>query len=335
MSTIFSERLFLKLKQDFEPNVKALGIDPAIFSDPATELPIEKYMDLLETTARRGTPYIGLKMAGAVEMSDFGVLGYAMRNAKTIQKLLETLTKYIYVFAQDNMIQFDVAESAVIVRYRFLDESISQFRQDVEFALGTIKRVIETSTPWNIIPKFVEFEHPLPDYVEVHRNFFQCPVYFGRGGNRLHYAKSILPIELVDPDPRLFEALEFYLADKLKLRDQDNDLLTRVRHVITTSLYAGVPELPEVARKIGMSPRTLQRRLLEAGVVFSDLVDITRKNIACEYVAHTDYKFSDIGGMVGYHEASSFTRAFKRWTGSTPQALRKHTSETYEKKTAR
>jgi AraC-like DNA-binding protein len=107
------------------------------------------------------------------------------------------------------------------------------------------------------------------------------------------------------------------------LRAQDADFMRRLRHLITTGLHTGVPELSSVAEQMGLSARTLQRRMNEHDIVFSDLVDNIRKGIAFEYVRETDYRLIDIAHILGYQEASSFTRAFKRWADETPRQMRR------------
>jgi len=77
-----------------------------------------------------------------------------------------------------------------------------------------------------------------------------------------------------------------------------------------------------ISSQLGVSERTLQRRLRDKNIVFSDLVDNIRKSIALEYVRGTTYRLTDVAQMLGYTDPSSFTRAFKRWTDSSPMKIR-------------
>ena len=172
------------------------------------------------------------------------------------------------------------------------------------------------------MPKYVEFEYPKPDYSGKYFSAFRCESNFQRRGNRLHYDRRILDLPVPTSNPRLYEALEFYLKHQLQLRGQDDDLVRKLRHLVMASLHAGIPELPGIASQLGVSERTLQRRLREQNIVFSDLVDNTRKSIALEYVRGTTYRLTDVAQILGYTDPSSFTRAFKRWTDSSPTELR-------------
>ena len=326
MSTIFSEKLFARFQAAFRPHLAAVGLDESIFTVPDKEIPIDKYMRLLELVAERDDPCIGLRMGQEVEPADLGVLGHAMLAARDVEQMLETLSVFIYVFAQDNAIRLDLSRDRAVVSYHPLAQDVSEYQRDVEFAVCGIAKCISTVVGRTIRPKHVEFEHRRPKYGKAYTAAFGCPIQFERGGNRLHYERSTMQLPVASHDPRLYEALHFYLVDKLKSRRQDDDLIRKLKHLVTTSLHAGLPELADVARKLGLSERTLQRRLAEQGIVFNDLVDGTRKTIALEYLRDTSYRLIDIAQIVGYSEASSFTRACRRWTDMSPTQLRRHRS---------
>ena len=129
-------------------------------------------------------------------------------------------------------------------------------------------------------------------------------------------------------DNSLLEALVYYLDSRLSLRSEDEDLLAKVRHLISTSLGDGLPDLNQVASQLGMSARTLQRKLGEHDMVFSDLLEAVCKSIATEYVLHTDYSITEIALMLGYNDLSAFSRAFKRWTGMGPALARQEGLQT-------
>ena len=96
----------------------------------------------------------------------------------------------------------------------------------------------------------------------------------------------------------------------------------KVEHLITVSLSEGLPDLSRIASQLGMSGRTLQRKLAERNLVFSEMLEAVCRSIAREYILHTDYSVTDIAMMLGYTDLSSFSRAYKRWTGVGPQQAR-------------
>jgi len=324
MSTIFSEKLFARFAAEFRPHLSAVGLDESIFSMPDIEIPIDKCSALLERVADVDDPSIALRMGQQMEPTDLGVLGHAMLASRDVQQMLETLSCFIYVVVQDKEIRLDLTRDRAVVSYRFLPQDAGPYRRDVEYSVCAIAKCIDMAVGRRIRPQQVECEHARPDYARAYTAAFDCPVHFARGGNRLHYDRSTMHLPVVSHDARLYEALHFFLEEKLKSRKQDDDLIRKLRHLVTTSLHAGLPQLADVARQLGLSERTLQRRLADQGIIFAELIDGTRKTIALEYLRDRRYRLTDIAQMVGYSEASSFTRACRRWTDMSPTQLRRH-----------
>jgi len=290
MSTIFSEQLFAKHEKEFRPFLAEAGLPEYILDRPDVEIPVDKYLELLEIVARKANPSIGLIMGQSIEAADLGVYGHAMAASHNVRHMLEVMSRYLYVFAQANSIRIDVGKNRVVVSYQFRVPKKTMYQQDVEFAVSTIITLLRNLTGRMIQPFSVDFEHRKPTYSKLHNQIFDCEVRFARLGNRIHLNKTCLDLPILGADHRLFEALEFSLADRLKVR--------------------------------GMSHRTLQRRLTTKNLVFHDMVDSIRNAIAIDYVQHSDYSLTDIALMVGYCELSSLSRAFKRWTGKSPQHFR-------------
>jgi len=322
MATILSEQLFARFEQEFRPHLVAVGLDATILTNPGLEISTEKYVALIERVAEFDDPSIGLTMGKRLEATDLGILGHAILAAADVGQMLQTLSTYIYVFSQDNSIRLDVSDQYAVVSYQCLASNVTQIQRDIEFAASGIAKMINVISGRRVVPKYVEFEYPKPDYSGKYFSAFRCESNFQRRGNRLHYDRRILDLPIPTSDPRLYEALEFYLKHQLRLRGQDDDLIRKLRHLVMATLHTGIPELPSISSQLGVSERTLQRRLRDKNIVFSDLVDNIRKSIALEYVRGTTYRLTDVAQMLGYTDPSSFTRAFKRWTDSSPMKIR-------------
>lgn len=322
MSTILSERLFVRFAAELRPHLAAVGLDESIFTAPDVEIPIDVCAKLLERVAE-DDPAIAVRMGQWMEPTDLGVLGHALLASRDVRQLIETLCCFIDVVVQDKEIRLDLVRGRAVVGYQFVAQDAGPYRRDVEYSMCAIAKCINAAVGRTIRPLRVEFEHAKPRYARAYAAAFDCPVHFERGGNRLHYDRAMLDLPVASHDPRLYQALVFFFEDKLRSRKQDDDLPGRLRHIVATSLRAGLPQLVEVARQLGLGERTLQRRLAGHGIVFNELVDGTRKAIALDYLKDRRYRLIDIAQILGYSEASSFTRACRRWTDKSPTELRK------------
>ena len=104
------------------------------------------------------------------------------------------------------------------------------------------------------------------------------------------------------------------------------DIIGRVREAIAVELRGGNPQLESIARRLAMSPRTLQRRLRDRGAFFNDVLDAMRFRAAKSYLAQGDTAGTEVAYLLGFAEQSSFNRAFKRWSGQTPTDYRRGTA---------
>jgi AraC-like DNA-binding protein len=111
------------------------------------------------------------------------------------------------------------------------------------------------------------------------------------------------------------------MADYLARLDRD-DVIAQVRRKLLACFPAGVPTQATVARALGMSSRTLHRRLADAATSFEKLLDDTRRELAVEYLRRSDYSVGEVAYLLGFAETSSFNRAFRRWTGRSPSEFR-------------
>jgi len=329
MATIFSERLFCRFEREMGPCADELGIPRAIFHRPDVEYSLESYFQLLDCTARNGYPDIGFRVGSSMDLADIGALGHAVEAAPTVGQGLALWSRYLFVLAHGNLIRIDVGQDIAVVSWAYTEMYPGLHEQDTEIAVSCIARTVAKLSGRSVNPSQVEFQHTRPDHAPRMDAFFACPVLFGRRGNRLLYPKGCLNLANPKSDPSLLEALDFYLAERIKLREeQENNLQNKVRHFIANSLSDGTPEIGPIAAILGMSARTLQRRLAAQNIVFSDLVDAARYDIAVEYVRHSEYNLTEIALMLGYSEQSAFSRAFRRWTNCSPQQARDAQTET-------
>jgi AraC-like DNA-binding protein len=325
VNTIFTESLFQRRLRLFAPFLSEAGLDDSIFSKPDCAVPLSSFVALWELLGGKVDPDIGLLIGSEPSPYGLGAYGHIVRSAPDMTAALHCMSRYIVVHSQATRIDVDTGGSRVVIDYQLTDPTITQRRQDSELSLALIVTSLRDITGQDVYPLRVEFEHPAPASIERHQQTFHCPVVFGRSSNRLIYDRALLDMPLLTTDVRLHHALVVSLEEQRKSRAAESDLLVHLGQVIAASLPTGDVSLEQVARSQGVSPRTLQRRLSEQRIEFSGLVEDVRRALALEYVGGSHYNLTEVALMLGYAEASCFSRAFRRWTQVTPQQYRQNT----------
>jgi AraC-like DNA-binding protein len=128
---------------------------------------------------------------------------------------------------------------------------------------------------------------------------------------------------LVRADAGLCAVLERHARELLERLPRATSLSGRIRQLVAGDLVKGVPSPAEVARRLHMSGRTLQRRLREDGTSHRALVDELRRDLAMRYLGEREIGIAEVAFLLGFSEASAFHRAFRRWSGTTPSAYRR------------
>lgn len=153
-------------------------------------------------------------------------------------------------------------------------------------------------------------------------SFFREPSIIWGGSETLSFDRSAFVVTTGDSlSSRSWAATEHSLATRSRI-----DLAGRVRRAVSDTLSDGVPTLSAIASKMGLGPRTLQRRLSESGHSFQSIVDLARKELAIRFLRETELCLAKIAFLTGFSEQSGFTRAFKRWAVQTPRSYRLETS---------
>ena len=169
-------------------------------------------------------------------------------------------------------------------------------------------------------PVEVRFAHRKPEDVGPYRRFFHAPLRFDAEQNALAFSADWLEHRMPSVDPGLRRLLQKQI-EALEVRHGD-DFAEQVRSVLRTALVTGQGKADQVAALFSMHSRTLNRRLNAAGSGFQQLMDEGRFEIARQMLEHSAMEVSQIASLLDYADASAFTRAFRRWSGTTPARWR-------------
>ena len=171
-------------------------------------------------------------------------------------------------------------------------------------------------------PEAVYFKHPQPSDISAHEAYFGCRVHFGADRDGLAVSEAMLEAPNRLGDSGVSSFLDAHLEHAVTEVTQRETLERRVGDRVTQVLSEGVPTVSDVAAALGMSGRTLQRRLADEGHAFQRIVDTARRELAERLLRRSDYSLAEIAFLTGFSEQSAFNRAFKRWAGQTPRSFR-------------
>jgi AraC-like DNA-binding protein len=168
----------------------------------------------------------------------------------------------------------------------------------------------------------VRFQHAPPPALHEYRRLFDAPVEFRCEVTEIEFDAELLTRPVVGADARLFSVLRSYAESELDIAAPTMDIVASVRRAIARMLAHEAPTVTIVSRRLGMSPRTLNRRLLAQGTTFRGIVTDVRSQLALAYLKNPVLSLSDVASLLGFAEQSSFHRAFKRWSGMSPGEYR-------------
>jgi AraC-like DNA-binding protein len=272
---------------------------------------------------------LGLHVGETIRPGHYGVLGYVAMNCGTLGEALSRLNRYQALVLDIGPMQIQAGSDEVALSWS--PDSERPFRQLAEFNLAGLVTFARWISGRAAVPRRIEFNYPAPADLSEHRRIFDCTLVF----DCPHYA-IVLPQDwlrqpLVQPDAQMRE-LMLRLADRQMMGlARGTDALAKARALIARRLSEGELALEQVAAGLGMSARTLQRKLKEAGLGYTQLVDNVRRELAEQYLSDASLDLNDLAFLLGFSEQSAFQRAFKRWKGESPGAWRRHLQQAADK----
>ncbi len=270
-------------------------------------------------------PQLGLHMAAEVARGAFGVQEYAFRNAPTLGHAARRLARYQHL--TNDSIHNDAGqdEDCSWVGFRIPGRPEGLGPHLDTYLLGVTLRFVRDLGGASLRPIAVEFSHAEPFVPRpALAAFFDCEqLHFGAGRSVLAFVPEVWDLPIADADPALLPVLDAYAQQLMPTEDTTGSWRTRVRDHLRRQLSGGAPTLEECANALGVTVRTLQRRLQDEGdVTYRRVVDDLRQEEARRMVTSTELPMDEISFLLGFSERRAFARAFVRWTGTTPTRYR-------------
>jgi AraC-like DNA-binding protein len=310
---------------DYLPLLEQVGIDVEILADNNNHISAAAMEQLLELLIGvSGDQCFGLHASQFIEPSSYSVLGYICMNCSTLRMIQAKIPIYEKLVGDMGVTSVEIADGFALQRWHCKFSSPQAKRHEVEHVLGSW--VTYARNFLNFAPHDqVWFEHEPPadpalltDYTEV----FGCEVLFNQPASGLRIKESELDVPLPQANEKLLEMLLEHATRLLAEITQHHRVSDQVKSLLRLMLKQQTPSSTVIAEKLGMSSRTLQRKLGEEGTHYSDVLNELRLELALYYLKNTQLNLESIAYELGYAEARSFYRSFKQWTGRTAGSYR-------------
>lgn len=314
----------VRLGLDTDRILEAAKLDPATVQDPDTRIPVEQVEAVWKKAYELADdPNLALHAIEVLPFGAYRVIDFLASSAPTVGAALAKVSDYFPLINDVVRLPYAIGDRQVAFAVEAPARPATITRPYAEYLLAAVFLRTRIATHQRYPLMRVEFSHPEPADTGEHERIFECPVGFGADACRMLIAREVWDTPRTGSDPDLFSVLETHARMLLDRLPASPDVVGRVREAIEAELRGGDPRLESVARRLAMSPRTLQRRLREHGVQFNDLLEVTRFQAAKAYLAKRDVAAREVAYLLGFAEQSSFNRAFKRWSGQTPVDYRR------------
>ncbi|NNE89943.1 MAG: helix-turn-helix domain-containing protein [Silicimonas sp.] len=305
----------------------SVGIDASQPADPRLMVADTSYYDLLERMATlMDVTDLPIKTGASMRLDDYGALGLAFKAATDLRSSYGRVERYARLWT--SVVEYTLkceGNNTWFLLHRSGARRLG-LRLSNEATLASAAAIArEVSPTGTFAPVEVHAKHPPPATLKHHETYFRSPVFFGSDRDGLLISNTSLKVPNKLGDKGICSFLTNHLDQELSSIPPALSTKDRLRDAIAQSLSEGLPKMEAMANRLGMSVRSLHRRLAEDGLNFQTLAEDTRRDLAEGLLKDEKHSLAEIAFLTGFSEQSSFTRAFKRWCGETPASYRKRT----------
>ena len=249
-----------------------------------------------------------------------GIVGQLLQHLPDVGSALRSLVLHLQLHDQGGVPLLAVEQGVAVLSYAIYQRGVEGTDQIYDGAIAIIFNIMRALCGPTWLPTEVLFSHRRPSDIGPYRRFFQMPLRFDMDQTSLVFPATWLDHPLPEADPNLRYQLEEQIAALENL--DSGDLTGQLRRVLRILLVTHQTSLAQVSQLFSMHRRTLNRRLQMQGITFQALVAEVRYEIARQLLENTRISIGQIAAILDYGDASAFTRAFRRWSGTTPTAWR-------------
>ena len=324
-----SARVTLAFVNPIVAGLKRYGVVPAEFlsrlgadSELRDGVRVERFEKALGEVARRsGTPHLGIELARLLPLGALGTSDYCFSTSATLLEALSRTAPHVGYFSEAARFELHVAGDTARIEIKHL---LRPPRILTDFTLALlVRRMRDVLGEWEVRVRVVRFLHTPPKRPAPYEDYFRAPIQFGARCDDIAFPRELLAARLLTADAELSRLLAVH-PRALAPDAAGRPLVGQVRDEMAKSfaLGAGAPSIDDVAARLHLSSRSLQRRLTEMKTPYSAVLDDVRREHATTLVAQPGMLIAHIAHRLGFRSVTAFFRAFRRWTGTSPRAFR-------------
>jgi AraC-like DNA-binding protein len=305
------------------PLLSKAGLSIEQIDDRSARLKVRSQIKFLDLAADAlQDDVLGFHLARDYELREIGLLYYVMASSEMLNDALHKIARYSGITNEGVSVKFRASKEAAVTLDYVGVERQSDCHQ-IEFWLLSIVRLCRQLTNRRLIPSRIRVVHHRKKTPAEFRSLLGCEIEFGAPVDEVVFPAAITRLPIGSADSHLNKLLLGYCEEALAHRTPARATLrSSVENAMAPLLPHGKANAVEIARRIGMSHRTLARKLASEGLTFSEIAEELKGDLARHYLRDGDLPISQIAWLLGYREVSAFTHAFKRWTGMTPRQAR-------------
>jgi AraC-like DNA-binding protein len=302
----------------------AVGMDLAAIDDPLAMVSLRQIAAVYVEAARRvGDSALGLHVGERCGTSIVDLVNYAIISRPTLAKAYDDLKPFVSRLYPEGDLTLAVHGGIAAFTYRIDPAEAEINRHRCEALIANVVKLARYAIGREEPVHYVGFQHARPEDISEHVRIFRGPIRFGWPVHEIQFSARWLGVPLATADANLCAVLDRYLGDLSartpRARSFAHDVRLRLLHLLPSS---GV-NLSLLAKDLGTSERTMQRRLAEEGTSLQRLIEESRHELSVTLLRNSNLSLAEIARRLGYAAPTSFTRAFRRWRGISPAAHRK------------
>lgn len=307
---------------DAEQFTQELGLSPASLRDVRARLP-SRLADIAfsRAAARIPDPAFALHAAQCWHPSNLGTMGYAWLSSRTLHTGLKRIERFSRILGSRFTYRCVQEEAGLRLVFDHGRGTAEVGQALADFALSILVDMCRTNAGRQLAAKAVSLRRPQPADPSPWEKFYGCAVTFGSTADSLLIDGETANMPLPTANIPLANTFDAILTEQLAAFF-DDDIVSRCKACLLRHLTSGEPAAQEVARELGMSRRSLQRKLAALRLTYQGVLDETRHELARRYLDDAAKSVTEITFLLGFSEQSAFTRAFRRWSGMSPSAYR-------------